>query len=138
MGRRMRENKSQCDNRTLAQARRKCEHALFKCFPLDNQEARGLHAKLSRRFCQVLDCRIRAEQGDQHETELMPAIAVLILMMLFCFVAFSFLVCCLDFSDDIFEFLAESNMATTDWVRKATKAKEKTREKIGMDRTKQI
>merc|ERR1712000_640922 len=50
-----------CDNVTLARAQSKCEAALQKCLPLEDKEAREMHAKLSRTFCRLLDCRIREE-----------------------------------------------------------------------------
>merc|ERR1711920_921120 len=96
------------------------------------------HAKNSRQWCQVLDCRIREEQRKEFHSDLMPVVVLLILIVLICFIVFSIVVCCVDYSDDIFQFLVDSHLASTDFVRGMMKAREKTRETIGISRTKGI
>lgn len=127
-----------CDNTTLARARGRCETAMGRCFPLDQDASRKLHAKLSRQWCRVLDCRIREEQQREQHSDLMPVVVLLILIVLVCFVVFSVIVCCVDYSDDILAFLLQSRLASTGLVQRLLKAREKTRESFGMDRTKAI
>jgi len=136
--RRDRDQAAPCDNTSLATARRRCEDAMAKCFPLTHEVARKLHAQLSRHWCQMLDCKIREERQKEHHTELMPVVVLLILVVFICFLVFSVVVCCVDYSDDIFHFFIESRLASTQSVRRLLKARERTRETIGMDRTKCI
>mmetsp|Transcript_33293 Transcript_33293/g.70790 ORF Transcript_33293/g.70790 Transcript_33293/m.70790 type:complete len:297 (-) Transcript_33293:41-931(-) len=130
----------ECDNSTLAKAKTLCETAMLKCFPLQNEASRKMHAKLSRHWCQVLDCRIRAEQRKEHHGDLMPVIVLLILIGLICFIVFSIVVCCVDYSDDILQFLVDSRLASTGFVRNVLQARRKTQQTLGMspDRTKCI
>eukprot|EP00933_Yihiella_yeosuensis_P003712 TRINITY_DN1068_c5_g1_i1.p1 TRINITY_DN1068_c5_g1~~TRINITY_DN1068_c5_g1_i1.p1 ORF type:complete len:304 (+),score=51.76 TRINITY_DN1068_c5_g1_i1:85-996(+) len=127
-----------CNNQSMAIARQRCETSLSKCLPLQKEESRKLHAKLSRHYCQTLDCRIRAEQQKEQNSELMPVIVLLILVMLLCFVVFSMVVCCVDYSDDVFAFLVDSKIASQETVRSAVKARDQTRQTLGLDRTKCI
>jgi len=69
---------------------------------------------------------------------MMPVIVLLILVMLVCFLVFSMVVCCVDYSDDIFQFLVDSQLASTESVRHLVKARDKTRASIGMDRARRI
>jgi len=128
----------ECDNSSLAVARERCENAMAKCFPLDNQDARKLHAQFSRHFCQVLDCRIREERHREHHSDLMPVVVLLILVVLVCFIVFTVVVCCVDYSDDIFQFLVDSRLASTESVKGFVRARDKTRATMGMDRTRRI
>eukprot|EP00929_Paragymnodinium_shiwhaense_P046505 TRINITY_DN23678_c0_g1_i1.p1 TRINITY_DN23678_c0_g1~~TRINITY_DN23678_c0_g1_i1.p1 ORF type:complete len:286 (+),score=55.16 TRINITY_DN23678_c0_g1_i1:104-961(+) len=127
-----------CDEAALRKARRRCEDALSRCFPLDNEASRRLHAQLSRHFCQVLDCRIRNEKMKETEGALMPVIILLILIILVCFLVFSVVVCCVDYSDDIVQLLLDSRLASIGFVKSLLVAREKTRQAVGMDRTKCI
>lgn len=127
-----------CDNQTLAVARRRCEGALSKCFPLDNEEARKLHAQYSRQYCQVLDCRIRGERKKEHEEALVPVIVILIFVILICFAVFAIVVCCVDYSDDILEALQESGLASVECVKRCRRKREETRSTMAFDRTKAI
>lgn len=127
-----------CDNTSLALARQRCESAMAKCFPLSGNETRKLHAQLSRHWCQVLDCKIRQEKSQEHHTDMMPVVVLLILVLLVCFLVFSIVVCCVDYSDDIFQFLVDSHLASTESVRNLVKARDRTRESIGMDRARRI
>jgi len=124
-----------CQNESLASARRRCEEGLQKCFPLGEEVSRSLHAKWSRTWCQVLDCKIRDEKRKEHEAALIPVIVVLILILLVCFVIFSMVVCCVDYSDDIFQFMQESGIASSDFIKRCRRARETTRTTIGFDRT---
>lgn len=136
--RRRKIDEQQCDNGTMAIARRRCEESLSKCLPLDEDKSRKLHAKLSKHFCQVLDCRIKEEQKKEHLSDYMPVIVLLILVVLVCFIFFSIVVCCVDYSDDILQFMVESRLASTGFVRRIVSARTQTREVVGLDRTKAI
>lgn len=125
---------SKCNNETLSKAKRKCEDALSKCFPLGQEASRRMHAKLSRHYCHVIDCGIREERRRESEEAIMPVIVLLILVILICFVVFSVVVCCVDYSDDIFAFLVESGIMSTAWVKRFMRAREQTRQAVGMDR----
>jgi len=127
-----------CENQTLAVARRRCESALSKCFPLDQEEARKLHAQWSRQYCQVLDCRIRGEKRKEHEEALVPVIVVLTFVILICFAVFAIVVCCVDYSDDILEALQESGLASVECVKCCRRKREETRSTMAFDRTKAI
>eukprot|EP00930_Biecheleria_cincta_P021340 TRINITY_DN15841_c0_g1_i1.p1 TRINITY_DN15841_c0_g1~~TRINITY_DN15841_c0_g1_i1.p1 ORF type:complete len:297 (+),score=52.45 TRINITY_DN15841_c0_g1_i1:261-1151(+) len=127
-----------CSNETMAKERKRCGDSLTKCLPLEQDAARQLHAKLSKHFCQTLDCRIRAEQHRDQHAEMMPVIVILILVVLCGFVIFSLVVCCVDYSDDILNFLVESKVLSPDTRKQVTKARETTRKQIGIDRTKGI
>lgn len=124
-----------CQNATLLTARRRCEDGLQKCFPLGDEVPRALHAKWSRTWCQVLDCKIRDEKRKEHEQALIPVIVVLILILLVCFVIFSIVVCCVDYSDDIFQCMMDSGIASSDFIKRCRRARETTRTTIGFDRT---
>jgi len=69
---------------------------------------------------------------------MMPVIVLLILVVLVCFLFFSVVVCCVDYSDDIFQFLVESHLASTESVKNLVKARDKTRASMGMDRARRI
>jgi len=133
-----RHKNDECDAEALATARSRCEEGLRKCFPLDQEEARKLHAQLSRHWCQVLDCRIREEKRKEHEYAMIPVVVLLILMLLACFIVFSVVICCVDYSDDIFNFLVESRLASLGFVKRLITTREKTREAVGLSRTKNI
>eukprot|EP00416_Gambierdiscus_australes_P026569 CAMPEP_0171078334 /NCGR_PEP_ID=MMETSP0766_2-20121228/14583_1 /TAXON_ID=439317 /ORGANISM="Gambierdiscus australes, Strain CAWD 149" /LENGTH=288 /DNA_ID=CAMNT_0011535457 /DNA_START=51 /DNA_END=917 /DNA_ORIENTATION=+ len=135
---RERDELSACNDTMLAGVRRRCEEAMAKCFPLGHEVSRRLHAQFSRQWCQVLDCKIRKERQQEHHHELMPVVVLLILVILICFIVFSIVVCCVDYSDDILLFLVESRIASADSVRRLLRARERTRETMGMDRTKRI
>lgn len=128
----------ECDAGALSIARRRCEDALRTCFPLDQEISRGLHAKMSRHFCQVLDCRIRDERRKEQEAMPVPVIVLLILVVLVGFIAFSLVVCCVDYSDDIVQFMVESRVASLGCARRILKAREQTRTAVGISRTKAI
>merc|ERR1719217_46180 len=117
-----------CDDDELRKVRRRCEDAMSKCFPLENEASRKLHAQLSRHFCQVLDCRIRNERAKETEGALMPVIVLLILIILVCFIVFSMMVCCVDYSDDIVQFLLDSRLASVGFVKRLLVARDKTRQ----------
>lgn len=136
--RREKEEGTDCNNATMVEARHRCEEAMTKCFPLENEVSRKLNAKFSKQYCRVLDCRIRAEQKKEHHSDLMPVIVLLILITLVGFIVFSLVVCCVDYSDDIFKFLVESGLASSDWVRGVTQRREQVRQVAGFDRTKCI
>lgn len=123
-----------CENATMAKARGRCEVAVSRCFPLDQPKSRTLNAKLSKEFCRVLDCRIREERRNEHHSELMPVVVLLILVALICFIVFSMVVCCVDYSDDILAFMLESRIASTGFVKSMVKARDETRKTVGLDR----
>lgn len=127
-----------CNPDELAKARRRCEDAMTKCLPLENEVSRKLHGEMSRKLCQVLDCRLRAEHRKEREAELVPTVVLLILIVLLCFIVFSVVVCCVDYSEDIFRFLIESRLASVGCVKRMIQAREKTRQAVGVDRTKCI
>eukprot|EP00439_Symbiodinium_sp_Y106_P004307 s449_g1.t1 len=129
----------QCNNETMQRERRRCEESLTKCLPLTQSEAsRKMHAKLSRHFCQMMDCRIREEQHREYHTEMMPVIVLLILVVLLGFVAFSLTVCCVDYSDDLLNFLEGSRIISSSQRRAATQVRDSARSSVGMDRTKKV
>lgn len=127
-----------CNNETMLLQRRRCEESLAKCLPLDQEESRKLHAKLSRHFCQMMDCRIRAERHKEQNHEMMPVVVLLILVVLLGFIAFSLTVCCVDYSDDFLNYLEESNIISSRCRRRATEMRENTRSVMHLDRTKTI
>uniref|UniRef100_A0A7S0AAX7 C2H2-type domain-containing protein n=1 Tax=Pyrodinium bahamense TaxID=73915 RepID=A0A7S0AAX7_9DINO len=136
--RRSREDQLACNSTHLAKVRQRCDDALARCFPLSDEAARKLHAQFSRQWCQVLNCTIREERRKEHYSDPMPVVVLLILIILICFIVFSIVVCCVDYSDDILQFLVDSRIASTDFVRKLVRARERTRESIGMAGTKCI
>eukprot|EP00401_Gymnodinium_catenatum_P018234 CAMPEP_0117523282 /NCGR_PEP_ID=MMETSP0784-20121206/34647_1 /TAXON_ID=39447 /ORGANISM="" /LENGTH=283 /DNA_ID=CAMNT_0005319389 /DNA_START=14 /DNA_END=865 /DNA_ORIENTATION=- len=136
--RRDRDVEPACDNSTMLKARLHCEDAMAKCFPLGHQVSRTFHAKLTRQWCRVLDCRMRAEQKREHLDDLLPAVVLLFFIVLVGFIIFSVVVCCVDYSDDIFQFIVDSGLASASSVSRMTKVREKTRQTIGMERTKGI
>mmetsp|Transcript_66768 Transcript_66768/g.157240 ORF Transcript_66768/g.157240 Transcript_66768/m.157240 type:complete len:286 (-) Transcript_66768:66-923(-) len=127
-----------CNNETMARERRRCEESLAKCLPLAEEAPRKMHAKLSRHFCQMMDCRIRAEHHREQHSEMMPVIVLLILVVLLGFIAFSMTVCCVDYSDDLLNFLEGSKVISSNTRRQAAQLRDSTRSRVGMDRTKQI
>jgi len=48
-----------CDQAGAAVARKRCDAAVARCFPLDAPAARRLHVQFSREWCQVLHCGAR-------------------------------------------------------------------------------
>jgi len=135
---RRRDKEKECDDALMAKQRRRCEDALFKCFPLDMDAPRKLHAQLSREYCQSLDCAIREEKKKEEDGAHMPVVVVLILVMLICFIVFSIMICCVDYSDEIVQFLLDSQLASLGCVKSLVKAQETTRKVVGKDRTKNI
>jgi len=127
-----------CDDKALAKARHLCEDAMVNCFPLDKPESRLLHAQLSRHWCQVLDCRIREEKKKENDSTLIPVIVLMILIVLIGFIVFSIVVCCVDYSDDVIQFLVDSKLASTGFAKGLVKARETTKQAVGQDRTKRI
>jgi len=69
---------------------------------------------------------------------MMPVVVLLVLVMLVCFLVFSMVVCCVDYSDDILQFLVDSHLASTESVRNLVRARDQTRASIGMDRARRI
>lgn len=136
--RRRKDEENKCDEVMLLKMRRRCEDAIFRCFPLSKDNSRKLHAQFSRHFCQVLDCRIREERRKEHADALMPVVVLLILIILVGFIVFSITVCCVDYSDDIVTFLMQSRLASLGFVKSFIKSREQARKVVGMDRTKSI
>jgi len=127
-----------CDDAALTGHRSRCEEAMARCFPLGGGEAsRGMHARLSRQWCGVMDCRLREEQR-RHSGEHLPVAVLLIFMAFACFLAFCLAVTCVDNSDDILAALLESRLASAQCVRRVRRARETTRVSVGMERTRQI
>lgn len=135
---RRRQKQFQCDNATLHEARKKCETAIAKCFPLSEEKTRKLNAQLSKTYCRVLDCAIRAEQRNEHHSELMPVIVILIFIVLVCFIFFSVVVCCVDYSDDIIQFMSDSGILSARWVKRVVQVRDNARSAAGVDRTHKI
>jgi hypothetical protein len=128
-----------CDAEQLAKSRHLCEDALLRCFPLAESTTRILHAQLSKQWCQVLDCAIRAERRKDLEEDRVPVAVLMILIVLVCTVVFAVVVCCVDSSDDIVMFLKEAGLLSREGARNLLKAKEQTQKKAGfVDRTKSI
>lgn len=127
-------NKEACSPEALAQTRKLCEDGMLKCFPLDKDVSRKLHAKNSRHFCQVLDCRIREERRKEEESSLVPVAVLLILIILFCFIIFGIVVCCVDYSDDIVQFLQEAGILSNSAAKKVVQTREQARRTMGIDR----
>lgn len=136
--RRRESDEFKCDADELKHSRKRCESAMARCFPVDQEASRSLHAQFSRHWCQGLDCRIREEKWKEHQMALMPVVVLLLLLFLVCFVVFCTVVCCVDNSDDIFQFMIDSGVASNGFVKKCIKAREQTREATGMERTKAI
>lgn len=122
-----------CVNETLRQAKHTCQAAMSKCFPLDNAKARPMHAKMSRHYCQVIDCGIRHEKRKEYEEAIMPVIVLLILVCLIGFIIFAVVVCCVDYSDDIIAFLLESGVLSASWVKSLVQARGQARQAFGME-----
>mmetsp|Transcript_26695 Transcript_26695/g.48954 ORF Transcript_26695/g.48954 Transcript_26695/m.48954 type:complete len:284 (-) Transcript_26695:73-924(-) len=128
-----------CDPAALSSARLLCEDALMKCFPLDNPQSRKVHAQLSKHFCQTMDCRIRAEKKREHDMVMVPVIVLLIFVLLVCFLVFSAVVCCVDYSDDILLWMKDSGFASAGCIRRLVKGRETVRANVGLsERTKNI
>lgn len=132
------QDQQSCQPDVMAKARKRCEDSLSKCFPLQASASRQLHARLSRHWCQVLDCRIRLERHQDVHRDPLPVVILVILIVLVGFLFFSFVVCCVDYSEDIFAALISSRVASTDTVHRFLKVREKARESVGFDRTKYI
>lgn len=133
------QKKSECNDTRQEQLRDRCQDGLARCFPLDGakQPSRKMHAELSRAFCQVLDCKVRSER-EIAELEYMPAVVIMILLFMFVFVFFFLVVCCVDYSDDIWQLLVEAKLVSNDAAKKLVQTREKSRQAVGMDRTKCI
>lgn len=127
-----------CNNETMLRERRRCEDSLSKCLSLDEEESRKLRAKLSRHFCHAMDCRIRAERHKEANAEMMPVIVLLILVVLLGFIAFSITVCCVDYSDEMLNYLEESRWISSNFRRQATQIRNEGRKALNLDRTKSI
>lgn len=127
-----------CDPAALKRARGLCEESLRACFPLDLEVPRRQYAKLSRQFCQVLDCSIREERQKELDGMPVPVIVLLILVVLIAFILFSVVVCCVDYSEDIAHFLVESRLASRDTVHRWLQTRERARQAVGTSRTKSI
>lgn len=128
----------ECDNTTMLKHRSRCEDAMRKCFPLSDEAPRKMHAQFSRQWCQVLDCKIRAEQWKDHHSELIPVIVPLLLIFVVCFAVFCMVVCCVDYSEDIFAFIVETYPTFVPWVKNVRKVRENARQAVGMDHRRQI
>merc|ERR1712070_561160 len=112
-----------------AKARKLCDEAMMKCFPLDGPITRKLHAQLSRHWCQVLDCAVREERRKEEESSHVPVAVLLILIVFVGFLVFGIIVCCVDYSDDIVLFLKDSGLLSAGFARKIFKAREQTQKK---------
>jgi len=130
--------KEQCSPENLTIARKICEDGMLTCFPLEQEVPRKLHAQMSRHWCQVLDCRIREERRREEESSLVPVAVLLVLIILFCFIIFGLVVCCVDYSDDIVQFLQESGILSNSAAKKIVQTRESARRTMGVDRTKNI
>mmetsp|Transcript_11328 Transcript_11328/g.26085 ORF Transcript_11328/g.26085 Transcript_11328/m.26085 type:complete len:293 (-) Transcript_11328:26-904(-) len=128
-----------CSPALLAEAKTRCEDALMQCFPLQQEASRKVHAQLSKHFCQSLDCRIRAEKKREHDLVMVPVIVLLVFVLLVCFLFFSAVVCCVDYSDDILLWMKDSGLASASSVKKIMKGRDTVRATAGLsDRTKHI
>jgi len=127
-----------CDNTTMEKHRHDCEQAMSRCFALDKDASRKLHAQFSREYCRTLDCRIRAHRRSEVQSEYMPVIIWLIFIVLICIVVFAVVVCCVDYSDDIFQSLQDSGIASSATIRRLIRTREQVRENVGMDRMHRI
>merc|ERR1712070_1278760 len=122
-----------------AKARKLCDEAMMKCFPLDGPITRKLHAQMSRHWCQVLDCAIREERRKEEESAHVPVAVLLILIAFVGFLVFGIIVCCVDYSDEIIVSLQQSGIMSAESAKKLFKKKEEAQKKVGMvDRTKAI
>jgi len=126
-----------CNSTSLLKVRHLCEDAMHACFPLVEPANRQMYAKLSKDWCRVLDCNIREER--KKDDERVPVLVLLILIIFLGFIVFGGMVCCVDFSDDIFLYLQDCRLLPTGTAGKFAKAKEETQKRMGMvDRTKAI
>lgn len=126
----------ECNEETIIRARRFCENALHKCFPIDDDATKGIHAQLSRSHCQVLDCRVRNERDNKDNV--MP---VLILIMMVGFsgvLAFGFVLCCVDHSDAILNWLSSRGAISQGCVKTVVKARADAHQAVGYTRVKGI
>jgi len=103
-----RRQKPDCNTRGLHEidkARDKCDSAMERCFPLDNEETRRLFAQNSKRWCLLaLDCKVRQERWEQFQGEALPLDVLLIFIGLACSFVFCIMVCFVDYFDDIVEY----------------------------------
>merc|ERR1712007_99601 len=81
-----------CNVTQLAKARKLCDVAMLKCFPLDDPVGRKLHAQMSRHWCQVLDCVVREERRKEEEMSLVPVVVLLIMIVFIGFLVFAIIV----------------------------------------------
>lgn len=127
-----------CQPEALANARKLCEEAVSQCFPFSSEVTRRLHGEILRKWCNVLDCKIRAERRKDEQSQMMPVIVLLILIVLVGFLMFSLMVCCVDYSEDIFAFMQDSGLSSFGCIKRLVQTRETTRQAVGMDRTKCI
>lgn len=129
-----------CIDADMAKARRLCDDAVAKCFPLTDATpaVKRLYAELTRHWCHSMDCGIQEERRKEKESALIPVVILLLLIVIICLVIFSVVVCCVDYSDDVLRVLVESKIASTDCAKRLMRTREKMRTTAGRDRTKQI
>jgi len=133
-----RRSSQDCDDELLTKERQRCELALTRCFPLDQELSRKWHAKFSKDYCQVLRCSIRAERRRDSEQPLLPVIVPLLVLLLSGFIVFSMTVCCVDYSEDIFQALVDSGVASLDFIRKCRNMRDTTRQAVGVPSKKPV
>eukprot|EP00913_Durusdinium_trenchii_P027411 g25709.t1 len=122
----------------MLRERRRCEDSLSKrslenCAP----SCRGTSATpwIAGRSALFL---IRAERHKEANAEMMPVIVLLILVVLLGFIAFSITVCCVDYSDEMLNYLEESRWISSNFRRQATQIRNEGRKALNLDRTKSI
>jgi hypothetical protein len=59
-------DEQQCDREGFVRARRRCDDAVARCFPLDAPATRRLHVQFSRQWCQILHCDAKREHDKGH------------------------------------------------------------------------
>eukprot|EP00928_Gymnodinium_smaydae_P055163 TRINITY_DN3875_c0_g3_i1.p2 TRINITY_DN3875_c0_g3~~TRINITY_DN3875_c0_g3_i1.p2 ORF type:complete len:401 (-),score=83.88 TRINITY_DN3875_c0_g3_i1:33-1235(-) len=138
VGRSAKKPTTPCNQTQLLELREQCHETLAGCLSLTEAEPRLLHAKLSRHFCQSLDCDIRSEKLKEQQNEPMPAVVIMILILLAFFVCFFIMVCCVDYSDEIVQWLVETGFSSRSSAKQMVKSREAARKAAGLDRTKCI
>jgi len=125
-----------CDEQSLSDARFACEDAIDKCFPLDS-DARLIHVELKRDVCRKLNCEARKALRSEEQGQMMSTALLVFLLILACVLAFTFMICCVDFSDDMMQWAQDSKVVSKGAVKEAVKMRETVKAKTG-NRTKMI
>eukprot|EP00933_Yihiella_yeosuensis_P076470 TRINITY_DN86259_c0_g1_i1.p1 TRINITY_DN86259_c0_g1~~TRINITY_DN86259_c0_g1_i1.p1 ORF type:complete len:279 (+),score=44.85 TRINITY_DN86259_c0_g1_i1:45-839(+) len=128
----------QCDSNLMEQARRRCNLAMSRCFPLhtNHKVTRMLHAHYSRQWCQVLDCDIRAEKHRQHIGGLQSLPRVLGVVVILSGTIFAAMIFLFQGGDELLQLLLELGIIPSSFFREGLRARNAFRISAGLSRTK--